>query len=604
MSKSIVKMYLLMLAIALISSQEDVIFSRDSGFYDSEFLLRLSTSSEALKIFYTTDGSDPTNSTTSTEYIGPIRIIDRSQEPNIYGNYEEDMDSPYSISYNKNYKKPPFLLEKAMIVRAVSKKGESFGNTISKTYFITDKDLSLFKKYSVISLVTNPDNLFGADNGIYVLGNLFMEYKKSGKYDPSKPFDSHKECGYCEKGSEWEREASLTIFHNGEISLEQNVGIRIKGQSTRDAPQKSFRVEARKKYGKKKMKTSTLFPNNKDINGNPITEYDSLCIRAASDDDRERDLLVNEILYGRRPEGVIEMKESFLFLNGEFWGMYVITEKYSEEYFASHYNLPSKNILYTTGSVDKEDTPQEIKDFFDFMNTYSSKDLSIEENYKEVCKVLDVDSAIKHYATGIYFAVQDWPNNNYGLWKYNGEKIEGNEYSDGRWRFINFDYDFTMGKTMGGGPPGPMKGSMKDSTKGPMKGFMRGSMNSDAKSWEYDMFTHVENSGQRAPTNIYVALLKNEEFKNKFIEYYENYVNTIPTLDIVYPIIQQFDEEISFLVGYSISRWKGYLYSSKEESISESILNYRSKTLPSIKEFLENRPRCTLENMRKYFKIE
>ena len=298
------------------------------------------------------------------------------------------------------------------------------------------------------------------------------------------------------------------------------------------------------------------------------------------------------------------MKESFLFLNGEFWGMYVITEKYSDEFFASHYNLPSKNILYTTGDITEEDTPQEVKDFYDFMNTYSSKDLSIEENYKEVCKVLDVDSAIEHYATGIYFAVQDWPNNNYGLWKYNGEKIDGNEYSDGRWRFINFDYDFTMGKTMGGGPRGSKKGSMKDSTKGPMKGFMKGSMNSNGQSWEYDMFTHVANSGQRAPTNIYVALLKNEEFKNKFIDYYENYVNTIPTLDIVYPIIQQFDEEISLLIGYSISRWKGYLSSSKEESITEAILNYRNKTLPSIKEFLENRPRCTLENMRKYFKIE
>jgi hypothetical protein len=287
-----------MLAIALTSSQEDVIFSRDSGFYDSEFLLALSTSSEALKIFYTTDGSDPTNSTTSTEYIGPIRIIDRSQEPNIYGNYEEDMDSPYSISYNKKYKRPPFLLDKAMVVRAVSKKGESFGNTISKTYFITDKDLSLFQRYSIISLVTNPDNLFDADKGIYVLGNLYFE--KNGISDPSKRSNPvHKECNYRGRGSEWEREASLTIFHNGEISLEQNVGIRIKGQSTRDAPQKSFRVEARKKYGKKKMKSSTLFPNNKDINGNPITEYDSLCIRAASDDDRERDLLVNEILYGR-----------------------------------------------------------------------------------------------------------------------------------------------------------------------------------------------------------------------------------------------------------------------------------------------------------------
>ena len=579
MEKSIFNIYLIILAIALTSSQDDIIFSKDSGFYNSEFLLTLSTSSETLKIFYTTDGSDPTNSNTSTEYIEPIKIIDRSQEKNIYSNYEEDMDSPLSISYNSKYRKPPFPLDKAMVIRAVSKKGEVYGNTTSKTYFITNKELSQFQRFSIISLVTNPDNLFDPDKGIYVLGNLFMEYKKSGKYDPDKPFDFHKECNYCEKGSEWEREASITIFQNGEISLEQNVGIRIKGQSTRDKPQKSFRVQARKKYGKKKMKSSTLFPNNKDINGNQITEYDSLCIRAASDDGRERDLFVNEILYGRIPQGAIEMKESFLFINGEFWGMYVITEKYSDDFFASHYNLPSENILYTTGDITKEDTPQEIIDFYNFMNTYSSKDLSIEENYKEVCKVMDIDSVIEHYAIGIYFAIMDWPNNNYGLWKYNGEKIDGNVYSDGKWRFINFDYDITMGKSMGG------------------------SMDSKSQGYEYDMFTHVESSKQRAPTNIYIALLKNEEFKNKFIKYYENFVNTIPTMNIVNPIVQEFEEEISILIGYSISRWKGYLGRSKKEYILESILNYRNKSLPPIKEFLEKRPKYTIENMKKYFKI-
>ncbi|MBO7079686.1 MAG: InlB B-repeat-containing protein, partial [Bacilli bacterium] len=176
-----------------------------------------------------------------------------------------------------------------------------------------------------------------------------MEYKKSGKYDPDKPFDFNKKCNYCEKVSEWEREASITIFQNGKISLEQNVGIRIKGQSTRDKPQKSFRVHARKKYGKKKMKSSTLFPNNKDINGNPITEYDSLCIRAVSDDDRDRDLFVNKILYNRILQGSVEMQESFLFINGEFWGMYVITEKYSEDYFSSHYNLPDEDITVEYG---------------------------------------------------------------------------------------------------------------------------------------------------------------------------------------------------------------------------------------------------------------
>ena len=111
---------------------------------------------------------------------------------------------------------------------------------------------NFLKRYTVISIVTNPENLFDPDKGIYVLGNLFMEYKKSGKYNPDKPFDFHKDCNYCMKGSEWEREVSLTIFKNGEISIEQNVGIRIKGQSTRDQPQNSFKVYARKNMEKRK----------------------------------------------------------------------------------------------------------------------------------------------------------------------------------------------------------------------------------------------------------------------------------------------------------------------------------------------------------------
>ena len=162
------------------------------------------------------------------------------------------MDSPYSLSYNKKYKKPPFPLEKAMVIRAASKNGDIYGNVTSKTYFITKEELSQFQRFTVISLVTDPDNLFDADRGIMVLGNLFMEYKKSGKYDPDKPFDFHKECNYCSKGSDWEREVSMSFFVNGELTIDQNVGIRIKGQSTRDMPQKSFSVYARKKYGKKK----------------------------------------------------------------------------------------------------------------------------------------------------------------------------------------------------------------------------------------------------------------------------------------------------------------------------------------------------------------
>jgi hypothetical protein len=148
---------------------------------------------------------------------------------------------------------------------------------------------------------------------------------------------------------------------------------------------------------------------------------------------------------------------------------------------------------------------------------------------------------------------------------------------------MNFDYDFTMGHTQGG---------------------FRGFKASDSKGYEYDMFAHVENKKQRHPTNIFIALLKNEEFKNKFIEYYEGFVKNIVPMSIINPIIKEFDEEISILIGYSISRWKGYLGGTKKEYLLEAILIYKNKTLQEIKKFLEERPKYTLENMKKYFKIE
>ena len=126
MEKIIFNFYLILLLFTLTSSQDDIIFSKESGFYTEEFLLVLSTSSKTLKIFYTTDRSDPTNSTTTTEYKELIPIIERSQNPIIYGNYEEDMDFSLSISFNCKYKKPPFPLDKVMIIRAVSKNGGNY----------------------------------------------------------------------------------------------------------------------------------------------------------------------------------------------------------------------------------------------------------------------------------------------------------------------------------------------------------------------------------------------------------------------------------------------------------------------------------------------
>ena len=573
MSKLKIFLFLL-ISFNFISLQEEVSFSKESGFYNTEFLLTLTTLSESLQIFYTDDGTDPTNSITAKKYTEPIKIIDRSQEKNYYSNYEENLDSPLSISIFYKYKKPPFLIEKAMVIRAVSKNEKSYGKIISKTYFITNQELFKFKSYTVVSLVTNPENLFDPEKGIYVLGNIYMDWKKTADIDPKDEFYEVKGNCYM-RGSEWEREASISIFENGKMTIDQNVGIRLKGYSSRDSPQKSFHVFARKKYGKKKIKSSTLFPNNKDIYGNPITEYDSISLRAITNEERARDFFVNRIIYKRNLASTYDMKECFLFLNGELWGMYVITEKFSDQFFLSHYKIPKNDLLYNKDGEYEEKTPKEIYNIYNFMDLYSQKDLSNDIYYKDVCNIIDIDSLIEQFSIGIFIANTDWPGHNFGIWKYNGtEKTSENIYYDGKWRFMIYDFDYSMGNVLEGD-----FGTLEP--------------------YQYNMFDFIKEKDSH-PTNLFLALLKNNEFKYKFMKSYENFVNNAMSMNIVNPIIKFFSEEISYLLGYSYMRWYGYLETSKEESIIRGVANYKVKVLPKLKKFYEERPKYTLKNMKNY----
>ena len=158
-----------------------------------------------------------------------------------------NLSSPSSISTSSNYKVPFYPVDKAMIVRAVTKnsKGE-FSEIITKTYFITNEDLYKYQDLTVISIVTDPDNLFRPDIGIYVTGNMYIEEKKRIEGDNNPRWRRNQKCNYLMTGKEWEREAFVTIFDKGEINVQQNMGIRVKGAYTRNKPSKSFNIFAKK----------------------------------------------------------------------------------------------------------------------------------------------------------------------------------------------------------------------------------------------------------------------------------------------------------------------------------------------------------------------
>lgn len=544
-------------------------FSRISGFYPDNFKLKLN-SEEDTTIYYTLDSTDPKTSNTSVIFKDYILIYDKTSEPNIYSSYYEDENSTVSISRGHRYKSPQFPVDKAMIVRAVAKNKEGlFSDVVTKVYFVTNENLYKYQDLTIASLVTNPENLFSPDIGIYVTGTMYQQWKNSEDYDPNiKLWDKNTKCNFFMRGSEWEREAFFTIFEKGEIILQQNIGIRVKGAATRNYPQKSFNLYARKKYGKSTFETDIL-KNNYDINGNKITSYKSLTIRSVYDDTRLRDIMGRDLFSIRKDLTSAEMEPIVLFINGEFWGLYLIQENFNDDFIEKNYLIPKKNVALAKENGIEEGPEEEITKFLEFCEEYSKKDLSNDKIYEEIKNYLDINSLIELYATGIYIANSDWPGKNDGEWRNIGEKIEGNKYSDGKWRFIIFDLDYSMSGSFG-------------------------RRNSDS-------FKNVVNRLERSPLNpLFLSLLiNNTDFQNKFVNIFCDYANGVFNPNRVYKILEKYRNEYPELLSRTQIRWGGNRYTG-DNSIMENFASYKTKfltKLDTIYDFYVKRPNNTLQNM-------
>ena len=162
----------------------------------------------------------------------------------------------------------------------------------------------------------------------------------------------------------------------------------------------------KKKYGNPQLKTD-LLKDNYDINGNLITSYKSLSLRVIYNEGRLIEKLGKDLFYKRDGLTVPNMINSILFLNGEYWGLYLIQEKLDDDFISNKYLVPSDNIVLA--KVNKiDDGPEEEYDKFKyFCGNYSLKDVSDEKVYSEISNYIDMNSFVELMATGIYIAHLD-----------------------------------------------------------------------------------------------------------------------------------------------------------------------------------------------------
>lgn len=422
------------------TSKPEPVFSRSSGSYANEFDLEL-YAPEGSTIYYTTDGSIPLyeNDDTATDkssrfpeklptkqYNGTIRVKNRDgkanrlcSKANIPCMYhpEEFFNGPF---YPKVSGVPKATIIRALAVDAEGNKSK----VVTKVYFV-DKNLqSVYKNASVISIVTDPDNLLSKSTGIYRYGN------------------------WENSGAEWERPADVTYFdEDGKIPFETTMGLRIHGNYTRRWGQKSLRLYFREELGMKNLKDYQLIPGAVNADGTPTTKYKNFILRNGGNEyaySKMQDVFIQRMV-SNRAFSTQSARPCVAFLNGEYWGIYNLTERYSDNYLEKEYGVDKENVVVIKTNKEEEKLEEGLEEDFalyEELKSMEKLDMSQQSNYEKFKKMVDIRSCLDYYATEIYIGNNDWPGNNVQIWRTRTN--DGTTYGDTKWRYMLYDTEFSM----------------------------------------------------------------------------------------------------------------------------------------------------------------
>jgi hypothetical protein len=369
---------------------------------------------------------------------------DATQHENVYsmrtdvsaGFYTDLIEEYNTIDSDPKYTTPDFLVDKCNIVRAVAV--DAHGNkseVVTASYFvgIAPED---YDGCGIVSVVTDPDNLFGYEDGIYVTGKTFDRYLESG-IDLDSSYWRFWKANYRQTGSEWERTCSVTFFApDGGLIQEQHIGaVRTHGGVSRGTVPRSLNLYARDTSDTEGCFEAGLFDNG----------YSPDAVTLASGGNRLYTKF-NDYMIFERCSGLgysnIKQKPYILFLDGEYWGFYWLSEKYDAGYLAYYYGVdPDNVVMIKNGEVECGDVTYKAL-YLNMKRWITDYDLADSDNYKKACEMIDIDSFIDYYATMTYIARQeDWPSSNFALWRTVGD--DGGGYSDGKWRWMMFDCNST-----------------------------------------------------------------------------------------------------------------------------------------------------------------
>ncbi|MBN1874423.1 MAG: CotH kinase family protein [Anaerolineae bacterium] len=337
-------------------------FSHTGGFFSAAFDLTLSHNDPGVSIIFTLDGSvpDPQNLTGRTYtyknqyaenpgdpygqlllgtyqthlYTQPLAIVDRTTAL--------DRLTGKSSTYERNptyFPQTPVF--KGTVVRAQAIRNGAMPSPVqTHTFFVTPEARERYT-LPVVALSMQEDTLFGYDEGIYTAGADFDAWRTkspgeaSGWYVPAN----------WRRETEFEGYLELLEPNDSAVVFNQAMGFSIHGGASRILRFKSLRLYARDDYGASDF-AYPFFP------GQPYTSYRRLILRNSGNDlgaTMFRDAMIHTSVAHLNFD-TQAYRPVIVFLNGEYWGIHNLRERYDEHYLARVYGVDPDNVDLLTGN--------------------------------------------------------------------------------------------------------------------------------------------------------------------------------------------------------------------------------------------------------------
>jgi len=347
----------------------------------------------------------PEFSTGRRVYDGPVTVaLTASGESGIHYTLDGSIPTEASRRYID-----PLIIEETQVLRARTFKNGLLPSTTETYTYLINENVHL----PVLSLVTDPVNLWSDEIGIYA----------EGLY-PIHP-------NYLQRGEEWERPVSVEFFEkDGSVGFALGAGIRISGAYTRTYPKKSFVLHFRERYGQDCLNYPVFI---RDEPAKPkLQSFERLIARNAGEDgyasnSRIRDPLMHALW--AEAGGFISAKRSvFVYLNGEPWGIYNLREHIDKDYLDLNYNVTNADLLKEASVIEEGDALNWNATF----SFFEQHDLDIPENYSYAQSLIELENFSDFQIFQIYGANIDLVAN---LIRFRPE------VTGGKWQWVMWDTD-------------------------------------------------------------------------------------------------------------------------------------------------------------------